>query len=67
MLALAAKKQNEEAYRDYLLTVAPLNREYAAALQELADYYQDLSLQMNRESSAAEAHGEPDDRFGSVP
>ncbi|MGL5269404.1 MAG: MCP four helix bundle domain-containing protein, partial [Selenomonadaceae bacterium] len=36
VLALAAKRQNEEAYRDYLLTVAPLNREYAAALQELA-------------------------------
>ena len=56
VLALAAKRQNEEAYRDYLLTVAPLNREYAAALQELADYYQDLSLQMNRDSSAAEEH-----------
>lgn len=56
VLALAAKKQNEEAYREYLLTVAPLNQQYAAALQELADYYQDLSQQMNRESSAAEEH-----------
>ena len=56
VLALAAKKQNEEAYREYLLTVAPLNQQYAAALQELADYYQDLSQQMNRESSAAEDH-----------